>query len=308
MSPWLITLSIMAALLVLVHFKTGRADGTLVKRLHPYRRLMFFIMRTRNESMVYTDDAIDAEGLLAYLEQTKDRLGADMTHIIVAAMNLTLAENPTMNRFIVGRRMYQRKHRELTFSMKREAMNKKAKLAVVKLQMQDEESFAGLVERMNGSIQHQRSGAKTHEDKEYGLFDLFPRSVLRFFVWFFQALDYVNLLPYVFTKDDGLYTSCVIANLGSLGMKPAYHHLYEWGTSSLFVMVGRIEERAVVVDGQVVIKKVLPTRYSYDERIDDGLSAAYGMQTLKRVLENPTEALGCLAQDGSDVRPMVSRS
>jgi hypothetical protein len=308
MSPWLITLSIMAALLVLVHFKTGRADGTLVKRLHPYRRLMFFIMRTRNESMVYTDDAIDAEGLLAYLEQTKDRLGADMTHIIVAAMNLTLAENPTMNRFIVGRRMYQRKHRELTFSMKREAMNKKAKLAVVKLQMQDEESFADLVERMNGSIQHQRSGAKTHEDKEYGLFDLFPRSVLRFFVWFFQALDYVNLLPHAFTKDDGLYTSCVIANLGSLGMMPAYHHLYEWGTSSLFVMVGRIEERAVVVDGEVVIKKVLPTRYSYDERIDDGLSAAYGMQTLKRVLENPTEALGCLAQDGSDVRPMVSRS
>jgi hypothetical protein len=191
--------------------------------------------------------------------------------------------------------------------MKRKAMDKKAKLAVVKMQMEDNESFRDLCERINGSITHQRSGKKTHADKEFQLFDLFPRSVLRSFTWLFWALDYVNLLPYAFTKEDGLYTSCVIANLGSLGMKPAYHHLYEWGTSSLFVMVGRIEERAVVENGQVVIRKILPTRYSYDERIDDGLSAAYGMQTLKRVLENPARELGCLADDGSDAHPMWPR-
>ena len=305
MNPWLIAACVAAGLIVLAHFKTGRADGTYVKRVHPYRRLMFFVMRTRNESAVYYDDAIEADGLLRYLERAKDKFGVDMTHIVVGAMNITLAENPTMNRFIVGRRMYQRKHRELTFSMKRKAMDKKAKLAVVKLQMKDEDTFRDLVERMNASITHQRSGKKTHADKEYQLFDLLPRTGLRFFTWFFHALDYVNLLPYAFTKEDGLYTSCVIANLGSLGMKPAYHHLYEWGTSSLFVMVGQIEERPVVVDGEVVIKKFLPTRYSYDERIDDGLSAAYGMQTLKRVLENPAEELGCLADDGSDTRPML---
>lgn len=304
MNPWLIAACVVASVVVLAHLKTGRADGIYIKRLHPYRRLMFFVMRTRNESAVYYDDAIEADGLLAYLDASKDS-GVDLTHIVVAAMNITLADNPTMNRFVVGRRMYQRKHRELTFSMKRKAMDKKAKIAVVKLQMEDDESFRGLVERINTSITHQRSGEKTHADKEYQLFDLFPRSGLRFFTWFFHALDYVNLLPYAFTKEDGLYTSCVIANLGSLGMKPAYHHLYEWGTSSLFVVVGQIEERAVVVDGEVVIKKFLPTRYSYDERIDDGLSAAYGMKTLKRVLENPAEELGCLADDGSDTRPML---
>lgn len=304
MNPWLIAASVAGALIVLAHFKTSRADGIYIKRLHPYRRLMFFIMRTRNESMVYYDDAIDATGIEAYLAEAKDKFGVDMTHILVGAMNITLAENPTMNRFVVGRRMYQRRHRELTFSMKRKAMDKKAKLAVVKLQMEDDEDFRTLCARMNDSITHQRSGKKTHADKEYQLFDLFPRTGLRFFTWLFHALDYVNLLPYAFTKEDGLYTSSVIANLGSLGMKPAYHHLYEWGTSSLFVMAGRIEERAVVEDGQVVIKRVLPTRYSYDERIDDGLSAAYGMQTLKRVLENPAEELGCLSDDGADVRPM----
>ncbi len=307
MNPWQIAAIVAGVLFVLAHYKTSRADGIYMGRLHPYRRLMFFIMRTRNESVVYYDDAIIADGIIEYLEEAKEKFGVDMTHIVVAAMNITLGENPTMNNFVVGRRMYKRKHRELTFSMKRKAMDKKAKLAVVKMQMEDNESFRDLCERINGSITHQRSGKKTHADKEFQLFDLFPRSVLRSFTWLFWALDYVNLLPYAFTKEDGLYTSCVIANLGSLGMKPAYHHLYEWGTSSLFVMVGRIEERAVVENGQVVIRKILPTRYSYDERIDDGLSAAYGMQTLKRVLENPARELGCLADDGSDAHPMWPR-
>ncbi len=307
MNPWLIVAIVAGVLFVLVHFKTSRADGTYVRRLHPYRRLMFFIMRTRNESMVYYDDAIIADGILDYLARAKEEFGVDLTHIVVGAMNITLAENPTMNRFVVGRRMYQRKHRELTFSMKRKAMERKAKLAVVKMQMEDGETFRALCARINGSITHQRSGKRTHADKEYQLFDFFPRTGLRFFTWVFLALDYVNLLPYAFTKEDGLYTSCVIANLGSLGMKPAYHHLYEWGTSSLFVMVGHIEERAVVENGEIVIRKILPTRYSYDERIDDGLSAAYGMQTLKRVLENPAKELGGLAEDGSDIRPMWPR-
>ena len=97
MNPWLIAACIAAGLIVLAHFKTGRADGTLVKRVHPYRRLMFFVMRTRNESAVYYDDAIEADGLLSYLERAKGRFGVDMTHIVVGAMNITLAENPTMN-------------------------------------------------------------------------------------------------------------------------------------------------------------------------------------------------------------------
>ncbi len=302
---WQLGLIAAAVLTVLAHYKTSRADGIFVRKVHPYRRLMWFVMPTRNECVVYYEDKIRAEKLLDYLEKAKPTLGCNVTHAYVAALNAAIAESPTMDQFVIGRRLYKRKERSITFSMKRKAMDKKAKLAVVRMPMRDDETFASLSARINGSIEHQRSGKKTHADKEYQLFDLLPRSILRFFVWLFHALDYVNLLPHAFTKEDALYTSAVVANLGSLGMDAGFHHLYEWGTSSVFAMVGQVKDEPVVEDGTLVAGKVLTVRYSYDERIDDGLGTKKAILRVNEILSDPETHLGCLDPDTVTHKPMV---
>jgi len=104
--------------------------------------------------------------------------------------------------------------------------------------------------------------------------------------------DYHNLLPWSYIRNDAFYTSMFIANLGSLGMNAAYHHLYEYGTCPLFLMVGQIEDRPAAVDGELALVKTLHLRWSYDERIDDGLTSKYGMATVKAALENPDEYFG----------------
>lgn len=298
-----IVVGVLFVLWVLGHLKTGRADGTLV-RVHPYRRLMFVIMPTRNESVVYFDWTVDADRLLAYLEKAKARFGADVTHAAVAAANIALADSPAMNRFVLGRRLYQRKGRSLTFSMKRKSMDRKAKLATVKMEMRDGETFAGMCARINEQIGVERSGQRTHADKEFDLFNLLPRPLLRGADKLLRLLDYFNVLPYAFIKTDPLYTSIFVANLGSLDMTPGYHHLYEYGNCPLFMMVGKVEAVPVVEDGKVVARRRLHIRYTFDERVDDGLTARYGMEVAARVLEDPERWLGCLAEDGSDARPM----
>ena len=306
LSPWQWGLLVAAVFMVLAHYKTGRADGTFVRNVHPYRRLMWFVMPTRNECVVYYEDKIRAERLEAYLERVRPTLGCNITHAYVAALNVAIAESPTMDQFVIGRRIYKRKERSITFSMKRKAKDAKAKIAVVRMPMNDAESFSGLSARINASINHQRSGKKTHADQEYQLFDLLPRTALRFFVWVFHALDYINLLPYAFTKEDALYSSAVVANLGSLEMDAAYHHLYEWGTASVFATVGRIKEEPVVVDGKIEVGKVLTVRYSYDERIDDGLSARKAIWRVNEILADPETHLGCIG-DETEHGPMVTR-
>ena len=194
LNPWQIGLIVAAALVVLAHYKTSRADGVFVRRVHPYRRLMWFVMPTRNECVVYYEDKVRAEKLLAYLDKAKPIMGCDVTHAYVAALNVAMAESPTMDQFVIGRRLYMRKERSITFSMKRKAMDKKAKLAVVRMPMDNAESFASLNARINSSIGHQRSGKKTHADKEYQLFDLLPRTGLRFFVWLFHAFLFVWMI------------------------------------------------------------------------------------------------------------------
>ena len=280
-----------------------RSDGDLVERVHPYRQMMQYIMPTRNGSVVYFDNYVNAEKLVQYVPQAKARFGADITHCLVGAIAVASKHNAAMNQFSMGRRLYQRKDWHITFSMKRKRMNKKAKLSAVKVKLAQDETFEQLVNRIDGMVNVERSGKKTYHDKEYDLLTALPRSVLRLGVRGIRLLDYYNILPASFIETDPMYCSVFVANLGSLNMGAGFHHLYEWGNCPLFMMVGKIEERPVVKKGKVVPQKTLHVRWSYDERIDDGLTSRFGIEDVQRVLEDPFKYLGCVAEDGSDARP-----
>lgn len=300
----LIVIAALVVVVTLLNLKTSRPDGTYIARLHPYRKLLLYIMPTRNESVVYYDDYARVDELERYVEAIRPRVHLDFTHCIVAAVANGMKKTPSMNRFAVGRRLYQRKGIWITFSMKRKKLDRKAKLSAVKRLVPPEQSLFELVSGLNENIKVERSDKKTYQDKELGLLSKIPRPVLRVGVKFLLLLDYYNLLPASFIKNDAMYTSIFSANLGSLGMNAGFHHLYEWGTCPLFLMIGKVEERALVEDGQVVVRKVLPLRFTFDERVDDGLNAGLGIKGVVDALEHPFELLGCVAPDGSDDHPI----
>lgn len=300
-----IALGVLVLVLLLLELKTSRPDGTLLKP-HPFRRLMLFIMPTRTESVVYYQESIRAEKLEAYLEKIKPAFGGNVTHCTVAAANMGLASTPRLNRFVSGRRLYQRKGRWLTFSMKRSRSDGTAKLAIVKLPMDDGETFAQFCGRVNDKINLNRSGKKTYADKEFNLFNALPRLVLLAAVPLIRGLDHYNLLPKAFIDGDGMYSSVVIANLGSMKMDAGFHHLYEWGNCPIFVMIGAVHDEPVVEDGQVVPGRVMNIRFSYDERVEDGLAARLGFDVMLDVLEDPERYLGCLDEDPAAHSPMIA--
>ena len=183
----LVTILILVVVLVvgpwLLSLKTSRPDGVHLSKIHPYRHMMQYIMPTRNESYVLYDDYVHADKLMAYLAEAKKHFPCDVTHALVAACAVALHDTPEMNHFISGRRLYRRKGRFLTFSMKRKQMKKKAKLSAVKLQMQHGETFRELCERIDGNVNRERSGEKTYADKELGSLSRIPRPFLNFGVW-----------------------------------------------------------------------------------------------------------------------------
>ncbi len=283
---WIIVLGTIVCLWFFLELKSSRSDGTVVKNIHPYRRIMQYVMTSRNESVVYFDVSAKADNLLSFLEEKKE-MDVSLIHVLVAAMGKTLEKNPKMNRFVSGRRLYDRKDCTITFSAKRKKLDAKAKLAMVQMDMINNESFTSLISRVNDKLNVERSNTKTYADKEYDFFNLLPRPVLVFAVKILKYLDYYNILPHFFIRDDALYVSAVITNLGSLKMAPAYHHLYEWGNCPLFLMVGQIEERVIAKNGEICIQKVLPMRIAYDERIEDGLTAKRGIDDFVKIIESP---------------------
>ncbi len=301
---WLVIILGALLLWVLLNLKTSRCDGTLLRGVHPYRRIMAYIMPTRAESVVYFDSYIDATELARFLPEAREAYGANVTHCVVAAVARGMHQVPQMNRFVVGRRLYERKGVFLTFSMKRKKLEKSAKVSTVKLEMPAGEGFQALCARLNAKIQVERSDRRTYADKEFAFFTAMPRPVLNLGVKLLRLADYNNLLPWSFIRPDPMFTSAFIANLGSLGMAPGFHHLFEWGTCPLFLMVGRIEDRPAVVDGAVQVRPTLHLRWTYDERIDDGLTSSYGIASVNKALEDPFTYLGCLDEKGADARPL----
>ena len=307
MTAFVIVLIVLGSLVflgIVLNIKTSRPDGAYLGNIHAYRKVLLYIMPTRNESVVYYDDHAVSDELLAYMKAAEPRFHVDMTHCIVAALGHALQKTPSMNRFAVGRRLYQRKGNWVTFSMKRQKLNRAAKLTAVKREIPPDQSFFQFCSGLNVDIAVERSDKVTYVDKEVGFFAKIPRVVMVRGVRLLKALDYYNLLPASFIKNDAMYTSVFAANLGSIGMRAGFHHLYEWGTCPLFVMIGKLEERAFVENGQIVVKKVIPLRFTFDERIDDGLNAGYGIKGVVDALEHPFEHFGCLAADGSDDHPI----
>jgi len=140
------------------------------------------------------------------------------------------------------------------------------------------------------------SGAKSPGvagiDNEVRHFLNLPAPVLDVAVSLFHWLDARGVLPAALTRLDPMYSSAVVSNLGSLKTDAAFHHLYEHGNCPLFLVVGKVRPTPVVHDGRIEARRLLPLRWTFDERIEDGLYAARSAELLRDRLEDPIRYLG----------------
>jgi len=266
-----------------------RFDGTPARDVPAYRRMMAFIMRHRNESAVYFDQVVDLTRTLPWIERFNEthELRISVFHVLLAAAARTLAERPRLNRFVSGRRLWDRKGIWLSFAAKKR-MDDHAPLSTLKLEFPPDEPFEAMVTRLADTIGEARSDRQSSLDREVGLLLRLPTLLLDVAVRLVRLLDHLNLAPRSLLAHDPMYSSAFLANLGSLKIDAAYHHLYEYGNCPLFVTVGRIEDIAVVAeDGGVEARRVMRLKYSFDERVEDGLYCARALELLKGWVEDP---------------------
>lgn len=252
---------------------------------------MPYLMRGRNEALVYFEQRIDPRGALAYLEAVRAETGlkATLLHLVVWAVGRTLAERPRLNRFVAGRRLWRRRGIWVSLSAKK-AKSDDGPIVVVKREVDPALPFPDLARALLGDIEGSRGEVPTTTDKELKLLLRLPGFVLGALLRVQRVLDALGLLPAAFYRTDPMYASAFIANLGSLGMDAPFHHLYEYGNIPIFVALGRTRPEVVPggTDGRTpVVEDRLPIRYAFDERIEDGLYCLAALERLKAIIEDP---------------------
>jgi len=267
----------------------GRPDGVLAERVPLVRRFMPFLMRRRNESLVWFEQDVVVDPALALAEAFSRQRGVRLTffHLVLHSVARVLEEFPRLNRYVVGRRLYQRTDVAISFSGK-EAFDTDAPLYVRKRVFAPRESLEELARSLGETVRSGRSGEKTQSDQEMSVLSRLPRPAIDGVVTLGRVLDYFNLLPARMIREDPLYASAFVANLGSVGITGAYHHLYEYGTIPIFVVVGAYRTVPVVdSDGRIGVRRVATLKYTYDERVEDGFYCARAVNRMRQLLEEP---------------------
>lgn len=271
-------------------------EGRKIKTLPPMNVVSTYFMPNRNGASNQFSTRIDITETEKYIqEKRREGLpGLGIMHVLLAAYVQTVAAYPGINRFIRGQRIFARNNIEMCLTIKKE-MALDAQETVIKIPTNAEATLENIYNTMADLIEENRcEGDGNGMDSAARILTFFPSIILKFTVWFLKVLDYFGLLPRFITKLSPFHSSMFITNLGSLGIPPIFHHLYDFGNIPLFISLGmKRTEYVTKKDGTTEKKKFVDITIVCDERICDGHYYATAFKKLKRLaekawlLENP---------------------
>ena len=269
--------------------KKEKKEGRRIRSLEPMSELTPFLMKKRNDACNFFEAEFDTEAADAYITQKrKEGLKSfSMMHLLIAAYVRTVAEYPGVNRFIRGQRVMARNRIVIIMTIKREAVLDKGE-TVVKFYPKANATAEEIYRSMEETIEAAHEENSTDFDKTIKKLTCLPRFMLRGTVHLLHLLDYYGIMPKSLVNVSPFHGSLCVTSMGSLGMPPIYHHIYNFGNIPLFLAFGSVEKKLhLTPDGDVVKKRFLPLKVTCDERICDGHYYATFLKTIRRHFKNP---------------------
>lgn len=260
-----------------------------MKSISPMSTVIPFIMVNRTGSQNFIRDSFDIEKLEKYMKE-KQREGMtniSMMHIMIAAYIRLVSQRPGLNRFIRGQRVWTRKNVEVSLTIKKE-MTLESPDTVVKITLPPDATLEDVYTALNAEIVGYRDNPGGDFDQTAKVLTYLPGLLFKFTVATLRFLDYFGLMPKFIAKVSPFHCSYFITSMGSLGIPPIYHHLYDFGTCPVFFSFGA-KRRVYELDaeGQVKKKNYLDFTFVLDERICDGYYYASALRLLKQIIKNP---------------------
>ncbi len=272
----------------------SKKEGRRIKSGMPMDAVSPFIMNTRAGAANSFSATIDIEKIenLICEQREKGLESLGIIHIFMAAYVRTVSQLPGINRFIRGQRVYARNGVEICMVIKKQ-MKLNAPETIVKLEATPNDTLQDVYNNLNREIEKNKAeGDQNNMDFFIRWLMKLPRVILRATVSFLKFLDYFGLLPRFLTKLSPFHGSLFITNMGSLGMPPVFHHLYDFGNLPMFIAMGaKRTEYYIDKTGATQKRRVIDITIMCDDRICDGHYYASAFRKLKRILVNPEQLL-----------------
>ena len=264
-------------------------EGRKIKTMPPMSIFMPYVMKDRNDACNFISDSFDLTAVEDYVFKKRGEglKSFGIMHVIIAAYVRALTEKPGVNRFIRGQKIWARNNVEVMLTIKKE-MKLNSPDTVIKIYPELTDTADDIYNRINELVVENKKEGESSFDKTAKALTSVPGFVIRFVVWLLTALDYFSLLPRFLTKVSPFHGSMFITSMGSLGIPPIYHHIYNFGNVPVFVSFGaKRTECYLDKDGTVKERKMVDLKIVTDERICDGYYYAAFLKVMRYYLKNP---------------------
>ena len=265
-----------------------RRDGRKLRTLDGLHVATPFVMKDRNDACNQFAEEVNIAKADEFVRQQlmAGNEGFSLLHVILAAYVRAISQYPYLNRFVSGQRIFARHKIEVLMVVKK-AMSMEAPETSINVIFDPRDTVFDVYERFNEQV-IKATTTKNETDGIAGAFSKLPRFLFRWAVSVIKALDYVGLCPKALTENLPFWGSMIITSMGSLGIKPIYHHLYNLDNLPVFISYGT-KRKVYELDrnGNITTKKVIDLKVVTDERTCDGFQYATAFKAFKKYMENP---------------------
>ena len=264
-----------------------RPDGKKVKGLTPIVSIIPYIMPQRYDAQNTVTEYIDEEIIKKYIRE-KRREGTCLNHmaVMIAAYYKAVLKNPKLNYFIMNRRIYERNHFCVSFVMLKKRADGTPDETTLKIYLQPNDTVFTINDRIQEAIAKNSESVYENKTDKFASALFAVPGLVRFVVWLAKKLDNIGLLPRFVIELSPFHTSLFITNLASIKTSFIHHHCYEFGTTSVFLCMGK------PVPGYAtgnLDKKLMPLGIVMDERICTGYEYATFCNDFRYNLRHPEE-------------------
>ena len=269
-----------------------RIDGRRVRTLAPMAQITSNFQVERNTCSNQFEESFEITNMDRYIRQKRREGMPDfgVTHVLLAAYIRGIAKYPQINRFISGQKVFSRGEDIQYCMVVKKEMSVDAPDTSIKVHLNPRDTAKDVYEKLNAAVEAVKQSAELDSSLD-GLIKVFtyiPSPIMAFLVWVLKQLDYFGLLPAALLELSPFHGTLFYTSMGSLGIRPIYHHLYDFGNLPVFGAFG-CKRRAYEVqeDGSVAERKYIDMKFVVDERICDGYYYAAFFKYFRRFIRNP---------------------
>ena len=268
----------------------NRRDGKLLKDIDSMHFIMPLMYPNRCDNEAYISEQIDLTNAMAFLEK-KNAAGPEYKYnffqLMVTAVLKTITLRPQLNRFIANYNLYQRNEVTAAFTVKK-IFSDDGDEALAVIHSKEDFTLDSVHDEIYRQVSYVRHEGKDQSTESMDILQKTPLPLKKLLGTGARFLDRHGWMPQSVIATDPFQQSVVLSNLGSIKLKAGYHHLTNWGTTSVFVIIGEMKERPYYDEkGSMEMRMSVDIGLTIDERISDGYYCSKSVRLLKKLLEEP---------------------